>query len=152
MMNSLAAKRQSPRYCSAPSSRRAWRCRCGRAPGIPRRTLFYGWRRTSSCSPAPAGNAPTTGSGARSRWRAPASTAFSEKARRGSVFPPSRSRRPRTLLRVAVPVYIIIRGAYYREGLVFLAVFILFWLVHLHWTACPHCINAACPLNPDYRG
>jgi hypothetical protein len=56
------------------------------------------------------------------------------------------------LLRVAVPVYIIISGAYYREGLVFLAVFILFWLAHLYWTACPHCVNAACPLNPDYRG
>jgi hypothetical protein len=56
------------------------------------------------------------------------------------------------LLRVAVPVYIIIRGAYYREGLVFLAVFLLFWLAHLYWTACPHCVNAACPLNPDYRG
>ena len=54
-------------------------------------------------------------------------------------------------LRVALPVYIIFEQAMINMGMVYAAIFLAFWVVHLRFSGCPNCINTECPLNPDYR-
>jgi len=53
-------------------------------------------------------------------------------------------------LRAIVPVIAIIIHGAYLPGLSYVLLFAAFWVVHLRITGCPNCINAACPLNPDY--
>jgi len=54
------------------------------------------------------------------------------------------------LLRIAVPITAIVVDRILIQGGVYFGVLILFWTVHLRFTGCPNCINASCPLNPDY--
>ncbi len=53
-------------------------------------------------------------------------------------------------LRIIVPVVVIVLHAAYLPGLAYVLLLGAFWVVHLRITGCPNCINAACPLNPDY--
>lgn len=53
-------------------------------------------------------------------------------------------------LRVGMPAIIVIRHALLIEGILYLGLLIVFWIVHLRFSGCPNCINTDCPLNPDY--
>lgn len=55
------------------------------------------------------------------------------------------------LLRVLMPVIVIFIHRLYAWGLVFFAIFVLFWINHLWVAGCPHCINDECPLNPGRK-
>ncbi len=54
------------------------------------------------------------------------------------------------LLRISVPVFILVRDRNILLGIVYGVIFLLFWIVHLFLSGCPNCLNAACPLNPDF--
>ena len=54
-------------------------------------------------------------------------------------------------LRILVPVIVIFTDRRYGWGVLFLAVFVLFWINHLWIAGCPHCVNDQCPLNPGSR-
>jgi hypothetical protein len=55
------------------------------------------------------------------------------------------------LLRVSVPLFLIITRRLYVFGFFYVCVIAVFWFIHLRISGCPHCINKACPLNPEYR-
>lgn len=53
-------------------------------------------------------------------------------------------------LRAVLPMFIVIERSMTGMGIVYLALFLAFWIVHLRFSGCPSCINTQCPLNPDY--
>lgn len=54
------------------------------------------------------------------------------------------------LLRISVPVFILLRHRNMLLGVGYGVLFAAFWIVHLFSIGCPHCVHAACPLNPDF--
>jgi hypothetical protein len=54
------------------------------------------------------------------------------------------------ILRILIPAIIMINEKLYTWGVVYLIIFLCFWIVHLRIAGCPNCMNAECPLNPDY--
>lgn len=54
------------------------------------------------------------------------------------------------VLRVMLPLVIILRRRMLRTGILYSGLLGAFWINHLFVEGCPHCINTACPLNPDH--
>lgn len=54
------------------------------------------------------------------------------------------------VLRVMLPIGIMLRHRMIRTGTLYSGLLGAFWINHLFIEGCPHCINTACPLNPDH--